>query len=130
MELDARERARDGVDAGGARAVATSGEQRLLVEPDEVAALRDRGAVERRCDGDTGALEVVHDRTRLSAPTFLTRAKHDAAVLGYEAGIERVHRVRIVVERVGHEDVGARLLEDRAESLVLARDREIGRAHV
>ena len=51
QRLDARQRLRDGLDARGARAVAAAGEQRLLVEPDEVAALGDGGLVHCRGDG-------------------------------------------------------------------------------
>ena len=51
-------------------------------------------------------------------------------MLGDEPGVERVDRVRIVVQRLGEDDLCAGLLEKRAEALVLPQQAAAGPARL
>ncbi len=123
VQLDIGQQLRDGVDARRARPVATTCEEGSLVEADEVAALGHGRLRHRAGDGDACRFEVLGGPARLLTPPFLSRSHEDGAALRHEPGVERVDRVRIVVQRLGEHDLRTGLLENRAEALVLPQQR-------
>ena len=118
--LDGRESGLEGGDPGAVRPVAVADEKRSLVEPDRVAALGDR----RLCDlvghGNAGVAERRRHGVRLAPPPLLARPQTDDSLVPDQHRVVDVDRVRVagIVER--DDDLGARLLEQEAERLVLA----------
>ena len=110
-------------DTVRARAVPLPGEQRPLVEADQVAALRERGLPEPSGDRDAGALEIRADRVRLAGSALFPRPQQDCAVVRDQDRVVDIDRVGIArIRRLGEHDLGTRAGEQLAQGIVLARD--------
>ena len=118
-EVDARQRVVERERRDGVRPVADPDEQRLLVEPHRVAALDGRGQVDPRRDRHARRLERPGGGLRLPAAAFLPRLEQHGAVATDEGGVVGVDRVGVARVVLGDDDLGARLLEQEAERLVL-----------
>ena len=121
--LDAGQREHERPDPVRVRPVAATDEQRALVEPERVAALRGRRRLEPREHGYARAHEIPLHRRGLAAPALLARAQQQRAAVGDDRRIVGVDRIRIARQRLGEDDLGTGAGEQLAERLVLARDR-------
>jgi selenide, water dikinase len=109
-------------DARVVRAVAASHEERPLVEPDRIAALRERWRSEPACDGNAGLDEVGRHGVGLAAPPFLPGTEEDRAPVGDDGRVVDVDGVGIrPVRRLREDDLGPRLRQEGAKGLVLGR---------
>ena len=110
------------VDARVVRAVAAADDERVLVEPEHVAALRGRRRSEPREYADPCRAEVALDRVDLHLPQLLAWAEQHGAASRHRGGVVDVDRVERGVERLADHDLDARSLERRHERLVLLDD--------
>ena len=108
------ERLAESRDPGRAGAVAVADEQRVVVEPDGVAAL-DRGRRRHpRGDRNAGRLEARADAVGLAEPPFLAGAEQRRAAVSDEHRVVDVDRVGIAGIVLGDDHLGARGREQRA----------------
>ncbi len=99
---------------GRIRPVADADEERLLVEPDRVAAFGEGGVRELGCDGDVGGGERFRDGVGLVPPPLLPRPEEHCALASHEHGVVDVHRVRVARVVARHDDLRSCALEDGA----------------
>ena len=106
----------------GVRPVPVPDEERALVQPDGVPALRERRRFETPGDRDARLDEVGGHRVRLAAPSLLARPQEDRAGVGDDRRVVRVDRVRVgPVRGLAEDDLGAVRAQERPEGLVLGR---------
>ena len=109
------------------RPVPEPDEQRVRIEPDRVSAFDARRVGDLRGDRDAGFLERGADRGGLGSTNLLPGPEKHGAVRTDQDGVVDVHRVRVAGVVPGDDDIGARILEQRTEGLVLRRRRgEVG----
>ena len=99
-------------DRGRVRAVAVPDEQRLVVEPDRVAALDGGGRGRSRpTTGTPAASSARDDRLGLAASSLLAGREQHRAVVADEDRVVDVDRVGVAGVVLGDDDLGARGLE-------------------
>ena len=127
--LGVRERLTERGDSRRAGAVAVADEQRVVVEPDGVAAL-DRGRRRHpRCHRDASSLEARADAVGLAEPPFLAGPEQRRAVVADEHRVVDVDRIGVAGIVLGDDDLGAGRGEQRAQLLVLGdRSTHVGHA--
>ena len=109
-----------------ARAVAVADEQRLAVEPDGVAAFRRRRCAMREATGTPACLKAAPMPVRLAETSFLPGSEQDRALVPDEGRVVRVDRVRVAGIVLRDDHLGAGVLEQPTERLVLGlRGRDV-----
>ena len=104
-------------------------EQRVVVEPDGVAALDGRGRGHPRGDRDARGLEARADAVRLAEAPLLAGPQERSAAVADEDGVVDVDRVGVAGIVLGDDHLGAGRREQRAQLLVLGRRRgDVGHA--
>ena len=94
-QLDVRKQLAQRLDAGVVRPVAPSDEERLLVEPDRVAAFRERRRVEPPGDRDSCFHEVGGHCLRLGPPLLLAGPKENGAGVRDDGGVVGIDRIGV-----------------------------------
>ena len=107
-------------DAGLVRAVGVAGEERPVVEADQVAALGFGRGFQPSHDRYPGVREVALECSGLTAAALLARPQQNDPLLRHERGVEGVDVVQVpALGRRREDDLHAGLLEQDAEPLVL-----------
>src|SRR5204862_1693182 len=114
-DVDLGERTRERLRARVVRAVADADDERALVQPERVSALRQGRWLEPGRDGDSRTLEVACHRVDLSPPPLLAGAEEDGSALSDDRGVVDVHGVRVSFDRIGDDDLRTGGLELAAE---------------
>ncbi len=119
-DVDAREELAKRLQARLIRPVAEPDEERALVQPDRVSALRERRRLETPSDRDARFGEVSGHRSGLAAPSLLARSQEDGAGIGDDGRVVRVDRVRVrPVRGLAEDDLGPVRAQKRTKGLVL-----------
>ncbi len=117
--LGVGERPGELLDARSVRAVAASDEERVVVEPERVAAVDRSRRLDSPRDGDACAGEVGLEGARLAEPPVLAGPEEHGTVVADKQRVVRVDGVRVARLAVGDDHLGAGLLEELAQRLVL-----------
>ena len=109
QDLRIRQRVPDPGDPGVVRAVATTDEERVVVEPEHVAAVRSRGRLHPCDDRDPGGRERRRECFGFRDARLLAHPEQQRSSRSDQNGVVRVDRVRISRHGLLREhDVGAR----------------------
>jgi hypothetical protein len=105
--LRVREGGRELLDAARVRAVAAADEERVVVEPERVAAVDRPRRLDPGGDGDAGAREGGLERGRLAEAPVLARPQEDGALVADEDGVVGVDGVGVPRLPLRDDDLGA-----------------------
>ena len=112
----------------GVRAIAATGRERVLVDPEEVAAVCPRGTGQAGRDRDARRLAGGGEALGLALPLRLRHLQDDRPGTRDEDRVVREHRIDEPVGRGHGDDLAAQVVEQLAEALVLALQEHADRA--